>query len=394
MHRMLFSVGLTALVAAVTVTVAVAAKPGPGTSTGTAAVFVSNPVEDLGNQSLLDQKDSATAVPAAAYHTVLLTDLDGSGFLRGRWAEIVGETGNRAYSPINSFVYNRSQDEFEQVMAYYWITESQRYIQSLGFGSTRRPVNMEPQRLRINQFGLDNSFATTHKDEIRLGKGGVDDAEDGEVVNHEYGHAIHFSQNFAFASVEAGAISEGFGDYWAVTVTQVVRQQLGLPPTLRSGVRRRLGLDVLRSDCAALPASGRFQPPLPGEPRGSGSRGWTNLVAGALGHPERIGQRPCRHRHPRRAVQLRRNDDDPARRAHGRCSERHLRIHGGKHRPRAVRRAGDSFLAGLRRGRLRAPPLYQPRVSSSSSGLSDAVESPDIASPSPRDACARIFASL
>jgi zinc metalloprotease ZmpB len=230
LHRMLFSVGLTALVAAVAVTVAVAAKPGPGTSTGTAAVFVSNPVEDLGNQSLVDQKDSAAAVPAAAYRTVALTDLDGSGFLRGRWAEIIGETGNPAYSPTNSFFYNRSQDEFEQVMAYYWITESQRYIQRLGFGSTRRPVNMEPQRLRINQWGADNSFATTHKDEIRLGKGGVDDAEDGEVVNHEYGHAIHFSQNFVFGSVQAGAISEGFGDYWAVTVTQVVRQRLGLPP--------------------------------------------------------------------------------------------------------------------------------------------------------------------
>ena len=192
-------------------------------------MFVSNPVEDLNNQNLRDEKDSAAAVPASAYHTVALTDLDGSGFLRGRWAEIIGETGNPAFSPTNRFFYNRSQDEFEQVMAYFWITESQKYIQSLGFGSTRRPVNMEPQRLRINQFGIDNSFATTHKDEIRLGKGGVDDAEDGEVVNHEYGHAIHFSQNFAFASLEAGAISEGFGDYWAVTTTMVVRAQLGLP---------------------------------------------------------------------------------------------------------------------------------------------------------------------
>ena len=210
-------------------TAAFAAKPGSGSSVGSGAVFVSNPVEDLNNQSLRDQKDSASAVPAAAYHTVTLTDLDGSGFLRGRWAEIIGETGNPAYSPTNQFFYNRHQDEFEQVMAYFWITESQKYIQSLGFGSTLRPVNMEPQRLRINQFGIDNSFATTHKDEIRLGKGGVDDAEDGEVINHEYGHAIHFSQNFAFASTEAGAISEGFGDYWAVTTTMVVRQKLGLP---------------------------------------------------------------------------------------------------------------------------------------------------------------------
>jgi zinc metalloprotease ZmpB len=230
LQRTLLLGGLGLIAAAILVTAAVAAKPGPSTSIGTGSVFVSNPVEDLGNQSLRDEKDSDAAVPAAAYHTVTLTDLDGSGFLHGRWATIVSETGNPAYSPTNTFRYTRSQDEFEQVMGYYWITESQKYIQSLGFGTGRfRPVNMEPQRLRINQWGIDNSFATTHKDEIRLGKGGVDDAEDGEVINHEYGHAIHFSQNFAFASVEAGAISEGFGDYWAVTVTQVVRQRLGLP---------------------------------------------------------------------------------------------------------------------------------------------------------------------
>ena len=229
MRRTFFGVAVVLALVAVAATAAVAAKPGPGSSTGSGSVFISNPVEDLGDQTLRDQKDSDAAVPAAAYHTVTLTDLDGSGFLRGRWAEIVSETGNPAYSPTNSFLYTRSQDEFEQVMGYYWITESQKYIQSLGFGSWLRPVNKEPQRLRINQWGADNSFATEHKDEIRLGKGGVDDAEDGQVITHEYGHAIHFSQNFSFASVQAGAISEGFGDYWSVTITEVVRQNLGLP---------------------------------------------------------------------------------------------------------------------------------------------------------------------
>ena len=230
MRRALFGISVALVLVAAAATAAIAAKPGPGTSSGSGSVFVSNPVEDLNDQTLRDQKDSDAAVPAAAYHTVALTDLDGSGFLRGRWAEIVSETGNPAYSPTNSFFYTRSQDEFEQVMAYYWITESQRYIQSLGFGNRLRAVNNEPQRLRINQWGLDNSFATTHKDEIRLGKGGVDDAEDGQVIAHEYGHAIHFSQNFAFASVEAGAISEGFGDYWSVTITEAVRARLGLSP--------------------------------------------------------------------------------------------------------------------------------------------------------------------
>jgi len=189
---------------------------------GTALVFASNPVQDLGIQTLTDQKDAASAVPVAAYHSVALTDLDGSGYLSGKWAVIRSETGSPAYSPTNTFMYDRHQDQFEQVMAYYWITEAQKYIQSLGFGTTRRPVNMRPQPVRINQWGADNSFATDKQNEIRFGKGGVDDAEDAEVILHEYGHAIHFSQGFQFSTEEAGAISEGFGDYWAVTVTEVV----------------------------------------------------------------------------------------------------------------------------------------------------------------------------
>jgi len=222
--------GVACVLALTIVSSVSAAKPGNGSSTGTASVFVSNPVQSLGDESLTDQKDSDAAVPAAAYYTVALRDLDGSGFLRGKWANVVSETGNPAYSPTNTFKYTRSQDEFEQVMAYYWVTESQEYIQSLGFGTRYRGANDESQDVRINQLGYDNSFETDHpKDELRFGKGGVDDAEDAEVILHEYGHAIHSSQNFSFASEQAGAISEGFGDYWAVTVSDVVSKALDVP---------------------------------------------------------------------------------------------------------------------------------------------------------------------
>jgi hypothetical protein len=230
MRRSVF-IGVVAIAVGVAVAaVGSAAKTGPGSSVGSASVFVPNPVQSLANESLTDQKDSDAAVPAAAYHSVKLTNLDGSGFLRGDYANVVSETGNPAFSPTNTFSYTRHQDEFEQVMAYYWVTEAQKYIHSLGFGETRRPIDNRPQNVRINQLGADNSFATDHpKNELRFGKGGVDDAEDAEVILHEYGHAIHFSQNFAFASEEAGAISEGFGDYWAVTVSDVVSKSLGVP---------------------------------------------------------------------------------------------------------------------------------------------------------------------
>jgi hypothetical protein len=217
-------VGL-ATVLLVAATAAFAAKPGPGTRTGSGTVFAPNPVADLQNQSLTDQKDADYPALAPAYHRVTLTNLDGSGFLRGDYANILSETGNPAYSPTNEFHYRRNDDRFEQVMAYYWVTEAQKYIQSLGFGSRLRPVNMESQDIRINQWGADNSFSWDKKDMMKFGKGGVDDAEDAEVILHELGHAIQDSQQDPFgfgASVESGSIGEGFADYWAVTVADVV----------------------------------------------------------------------------------------------------------------------------------------------------------------------------
>jgi zinc metalloprotease ZmpB len=212
--------------AAVTVVVATAsgANPPSGSSTGFGTVFFPNPVAQLQDQTLTDQKDADYAALQPAYRNVTLTNLDGSGTLTGDWAQVVSETGDPARSPTNTFTYHRHDDRFEQVMAYYWATEAQKYIQSLGFGTGRYPaVNMQSQRIRINQYGQDNSFATDHPvDELRFGKGGVDDAEDAEVILHEYGHAIHFSQGFSFASEEAGAISEGFGDYWAADVSNIV----------------------------------------------------------------------------------------------------------------------------------------------------------------------------
>lgn len=200
-------------------------KPEHGTSTGIGRVFFPNPVATLQNQDLTDQKDEDYAALAPAYREVTLTNLDGSGYLHGDWANVKSSTGPLAYSSDNTFSYNRKDDQFEQVMAYYWITEAQKYIQSLGFGISRRSINKEAQEVRINQLGIDNSYFTDKKDQLRFGKGGVDDAEDAEVILHEYGHAMMDSQMVPFGfgtSVEARSIGEGFADYWAVTVTEVI----------------------------------------------------------------------------------------------------------------------------------------------------------------------------
>src|SRR5215203_4278285 len=156
--------------------------PPSNSSTGSGQVFFPNPVAQPQDQNLTDQKDAAYAALEPAYKTVRLTNLDGSGFLVGDYANVLSETGEPAFSSTNSFIYRRNDDRFEQVMAYYWVTQAQLYYQSLGFGTGKyRPINKESQDIRINTYGVDNSFSWDRKDLLRFGKGGVDDDEDAEV---------------------------------------------------------------------------------------------------------------------------------------------------------------------------------------------------------------------
>ena len=207
-----------------------AAAPFGHTATGT--VFNPSPVQELGLQNLTDNKDADSAVFGPAYHRVTLTDLDGSGTLTGAYVRVKSETGKAAASVGGAFPdFHRDADQFEQVMGYYWVTTAQHYLQQLGFGSSLRPVNQRQIELRINQFGGDNSFFRENKADITLGKGGVDDAEDAEVIIHEYGHSVQDGQVPGFGTnLESGSIGEAFSDYLAVVVTSWASGRPALTP--------------------------------------------------------------------------------------------------------------------------------------------------------------------
>jgi hypothetical protein len=213
-------IGCLAVAACAAAAAPASARTAPG------QVFAPNPVADLGIQTLTDQKDadyfSADPSLRKAYHRATLTNLDGSGTLTGDYAKVLSSTGKAAQDTGSGYIFTRDQDQFEQTMGYYWITRAQLYIQSLGFGSTLPAVNKRQQLLRMDQFGGDNSFYRngTNKLTITLGKGGVDDGEDAEVIVHEYGHSVQDDQVPGFGTtLESGAIGEAFGDYLAVTVS-------------------------------------------------------------------------------------------------------------------------------------------------------------------------------
>ena len=276
-------------VATVLVGLASATKPGPGGSTGVGSVFVSNPVQSLGDESLTDQKDADAAVPAAAYYNVTLTNLDGSGFLDGDYATVVSETGNAAYSPTNSFLYTRSQDEFEQVMAYYWVTEAQKYIQGLGFGVSRRPIDDEPQRRADQPARATTTHSRpiiTSRAALRKGRGRRRRGRRGDPPRVRPRDPL--VAELLVRIREAGAISEGFGDYWAVTVANVVARQLGVPSWSRFRASRT-GMRLVHEERAALPPASRLDLHYPGGSERRGAPRRPDLVARALGHPPALG---------------------------------------------------------------------------------------------------------
>ncbi|GAB2660950.1 M4 family metallopeptidase [Kribbella swartbergensis] len=193
---------------------------------GRGIVFDPNPVVSERNEKLTDADDANTDELFPAHKSVILRNLTGNGKLEGKYVNVVKAKGGLAESANHQFLYYRDDDRFEQVMAYYQVNQTQEYIHSLGFTE----VNNESQDFEINTYNGDNSFYDPSKDRITMGEGGVDDAEDAEVIWHEYGHAIQDDIVPGYgASLQAGAIGEGFGDYWAVTMSVPVSRNFDLP---------------------------------------------------------------------------------------------------------------------------------------------------------------------
>ncbi len=171
-------------------------------------VFYPNPVVSLNDTAL-----SVTAkVPAEAYRDVELLGLSKNGYLDGKFVS-TKITPGRVKRISGTFTFQNSDKGFKEVMVYYHIDLMQRHLQSLGFNNI---LNSKP--IEVNVIGQkdDNSFYSPAKKLLSFGTGGVDDAEDAEVILHEYGHAIQDNQipNWG-ESEEAGAMGEGFGDFLA-----------------------------------------------------------------------------------------------------------------------------------------------------------------------------------
>ena len=184
---------------------------------GRGRVFNPNPVVALKDFTLMDQDDSADAIPEEAYTDVILRELDGSGFLDGPYVS-TRLTENRANEPTLVFNYLRDDPRFEEVMVYYHVDTVGRYLKGLGFDFVddwQLPANVHVGMTRA-------AFYDDSDGSIGFGDAGTDVAEDAEVIVHEYGHAILDRQVPDINRGEGGAIHEGFSDFLAASFFSAV----------------------------------------------------------------------------------------------------------------------------------------------------------------------------
>jgi len=200
----------------------ISAKNVAGVVNGTAMVFDTDPLTatlSTYGGSYVDNNDATNTALDNARSSVTLLDIEllgGTYRLRGPYVEIAEleapATGLFLQNSPN-FNFTRDQQGFEAANCYYHLDKSLRYInQTLGITLVSL---FNGGVLRYDPHGVngsDNSYYTAGT--LTFGEGGVDDAEDADVVLHELGHGLHhWVTNGGLSQVNG--LSEGSGDYWA-----------------------------------------------------------------------------------------------------------------------------------------------------------------------------------
>jgi zinc metalloprotease ZmpB len=179
----------------------------------------------------VDGSDADTAqLTAQTFPVTLLdiTDTAGTFSLVGPWAEIIDHESpfNGLFSQAgdSSWDFLRNANAFEAAHTYYHIDTYMRYL-NVTLGLDIRPyqyatgVRFDPSGLS----GADNSHYTGGTGRLAFGEGGVDDAEDADVVIHELGHGLHDWVTSGGLSQVQG-LSEGVGDYAAISYSRSFNQ--------------------------------------------------------------------------------------------------------------------------------------------------------------------------
>ncbi len=213
--------------------------------------FEPNPYQQSGGSPTLpancDTAPNAALLTPFLRHTPLLGITAAQNRLKGQFVDLTAPGIVGAYKPAGvanepTRVYNYpcNDDRFEEVMVYSFIDRTQRIIQSLGFTGSASILNSATPA-HAHYFGGCNAFYSTFDKGLHFGDGDLtantssacslpvprpDGGEDGDVIVHEYGHALQadivpgwgLSLSGGLDTEQANAMGEGWGDFVAATI--------------------------------------------------------------------------------------------------------------------------------------------------------------------------------
>ena len=182
----------------------------PQVDSAAALVFTLSPVDALNDPTLTDSSNVDSALRGCK-----LSNLTSTTDLTGTYVNTSLTPAPRAAPPYSA-LRSVNQPAVNEATAYYHVNRSKEYLNSLGFPGVMN------YSLGVNAAGAswDNSFYDPWTRSLEFGTGGVDDAQDPDIVLHEVMHAIMDDQMPGIpGSPESPAIGEGTSDYWAAALT-------------------------------------------------------------------------------------------------------------------------------------------------------------------------------
>jgi len=122
--------------------------------------------------------------------------------------------------PTDTFLnYTRDQSGFEDVNVYYHLYNYSEYVKKIGFKTLLDSIYVDTH----GEGGDDNSFFDPAKYPyiLEFGTGNVDDAEDAQVVIHEFGHSLSVLASPGTArGHQRLSMEEGQADYVSMAYSQ------------------------------------------------------------------------------------------------------------------------------------------------------------------------------
>lgn len=136
------------------------------------------------------------AISAQRVNVTVPIRFDNDSFFAENKFAVIMDLESPSNEPFTSktanFDFSRNQAFFREFMVLYHIAEVQAYLKSIGLDSLANyQIKVDPTAFQgqdQSRFAFDNDDPSLY-----FGTGGVPDAEDADVIVHEYTHALNYS---------------------------------------------------------------------------------------------------------------------------------------------------------------------------------------------------------